>query len=67
MSPKDNVKDGSPLLEKMKSEIIEDTLLWSDMEIGLGKFTSISNDADEFGDFYFELSEYLQDYLKNEN
>lgn len=63
---KDNVKNGSPLLEKMKSAISENIELWSDMEIGLGKFTSTSKDVEEFGNFYFELSEYLQDYLKNE-
>lgn len=32
----ENVKDGSPLLEKMKSAITEDTVLWADMETGLG-------------------------------
>lgn len=63
----DNVKDGSVLLGKMKSAITEDTELWSDMENGLGEFTSATNNAEEFDDFYFELSEYLQNYLKNEN
>lgn len=63
----ENVKDGSPLLEKMKSAITEDTVLWSDMESGLGEFTSATNNAEEFDSFYFELSEHLQNYLKKEN
>ena len=60
----ENVKDGSPLLEKMKSAITEDTVLWSDMESGLGEFTSATNNAEEFDDFYFELNRHLQNYLK---
>ena len=62
-----NVKDGSALLEKMKSAITEDTVLWSDMESGLGEFTAMTDNAEEFDDFYFELSEHLQNYLKVEN
>lgn len=63
----DKVKDESALLGKMKSAITENTELWSDMESGLGEFTSATNNAEEFDDFYFELSEHLQNYLKNEN
>lgn len=63
----ENIKGGSPLLEKMKSAITENTILWSDMESGLGEFTSATNNAEEFDDFYFELSEHLQNYLKEEN
>ena len=63
----ENIKGGSPLLEKMKSAITENTILWSDMESGLGEFTSATNNAEEFDDFYFELSEHLQNYLKVEN
>ena len=63
----ENIKSGSPLLEKMKSAITENTILWSDMESGLGEFTSATNNAEEFDDFYFELSEHLQNYLKEEN
>ena len=62
-----NVKDGSALLEKMKSAITEDTVLWSDMESGLGEFTAVTENAEEFDNFYFELSGHLQNYLKNEN
>lgn len=61
------IKDESALLNKMKLEITEDTVLWSDMEIGLGEFTTITDDTQEFDDFYFELSEHLQHYLKTED
>lgn len=63
----DKVKDESALLGKMKSAITENTDLWSDMESGLGEFTSATNNAEEFDSFYFELSEHLQNYLKKEN
>lgn len=63
----ENVKDGSALLNNMKSAITENTALWSDMESGLGEFTSATDNAEEFDDFYFELSEHLQNYLKEEN
>ncbi len=63
----DKVKDESALLGKMKSAITENTELWSDMESGLGEFTSATNNAEEFDSFYFELSEHLQNYLKKEN
>lgn len=63
----ENIKDGSVLLRKMKSAITEDTELWSDMESGLGEFTSATDNAVEFDNFYFELSEHLQNYLKKEN
>lgn len=62
-----NVKNGSALLDKMKAKITEDTVLWSDMESGLGEFTIATNNAEEFDDFYFELSEHLQNYLKSED
>ena len=63
----ENVKGGSALLSQMKSEITENVELWSDMESGLGKFTSATDNAVEFDSFYFELSEHLQNYLKKEN
>lgn len=63
----DKVKNESALLGKMKSAITENTELWSDMESGLGEFTSATNNAEEFDSFYFELSEHLQNYLKKEN
>ena len=63
----ENVKDGSALLNQMKSEITENVELWSSMESGLGEFTSATNNAVEFDNFYFELSEHLQNYLQKEN
>ena len=51
----------------MQKEITRDTELWADMELGLGKFTSITNNIEAFDAFYFELSEHLRDYLKYEN
>ena len=63
----DNVKDRSILLDKMMSAISENTALWSDMECGLGEFTIITNDTEEFDNFYFELNGHLQNYLKTEN
>lgn len=63
----ENVKEESPLLDKMKLAITKDIALWSDMESGLGKFTKTTDNATEFYDFYFELSELLQKYLKSEN
>lgn len=64
---KENVKEGSELLNKMILQISSDILLWSDMEFALGSFTNATSDAEEFDEFYFELSEHLQQYLKNEN
>ena len=58
---------GSGLLNRMKAEITEDRKLWSDMEERLGAFTDVSNNAEEFYDFYFELNELLQIYLTKEN
>ena len=60
----ENVKDGSHLLEKMKSAITVNTKLWSDMENGLGEFTDETDNAEEFYNFYFELNRLLQNYLK---
>lgn len=62
-----NIKNESTLLVKMKTEITENTILWSDMESGLGKFTSVTDNVEEFDNFYFELSEHLQNYLQKEN
>lgn len=57
---------GSIHLEQLKKDINENTELWSDMEEALGKFTSQIFDANNFDDLYFELSEHLQNHLKNE-
>lgn len=61
----DSSKD-SRLLTLLKESIQSNIELWSDMEEELGKFTSNAETFKEFLDFYFELSEHLQDYLKAE-
>ena len=60
-SPKD-----SRLLSILKQDIKSNIELWSDMEEALGKFTDKAQTLEEFVNFYFELSEHLQDYLKTE-
>ncbi len=64
---KNNITGGSILLNRMKEEINERQELWSDMEECLGAFTASSDNAEDFYDFYFELNEHLQRYLKSEN
>lgn len=59
-------KECSPLLEKMKKSIKEDTKLWSDMEEAFGQFTSEIETEQELEDLYFELSDCLQSYLIEE-
>ena len=56
-----------PLLQKMKEEISSNVELWSDMEIGLGEFTSKIENTADFESFYYELSDLLQRYLKEED
>lgn len=53
----------SPLLNLMREEIKADKVLWSDMEEALGKFTERVDNFEDFRQFYFELSDHLQDYL----
>lgn len=57
---------GSPILQKMQKEIDSQTALWSDMEMGLGQFTESIPNENAFESFYYELSDYLQEYLKKE-
>lgn len=59
-------KKGSILLDKLQNDIDEKKELWSDMEFALGKFTSKISEASKFDDLYYELSDHLQNYLKNE-
>ena len=59
-------KKGSIHLEQLKKDINDNNELWSDMEEALGKFTTQIFDASNFDDLYFELSDHLQNYLKNE-
>lgn len=57
---------GSPLLELMKKDIGVNKKYWSDMEEALGQFTSKIESGQEFVDFYYELSDRLQEYLAKE-
>lgn len=59
-------KEGSFLLDEMKDSISSTTELWSDMEVGLGVFTEAALENEDFVNFYYELSDHLQDYLKQE-
>ena len=59
-------KEGSFLLDEMKDNISSTTELWSDMEVGLGVFTRVALENEDFVNFYYELSDHLQDYLKQE-
>lgn len=59
-------KEGSFLLDEMKDSISSTTELWSDMEVGLGVFTKVALENEDFENFYYELSDHLQDYLKQE-
>ncbi|MDO5525756.1 MAG: AbiH family protein [Prevotella sp.] len=62
----DNTNNGSELLQQLKKDIKEDKELWSDMEEAFGVFTQKIKNIEIFDDFYFELSELLQEYLKSE-
>ena len=59
--------NGSPLLEQMKKEIDADKKFWSDMEEALGVFTSKVKTEEDMDSLHEELSQHLQDYLKNED
>lgn len=63
----ESIDNGSLLLNQMKQEITQKHTLWSDMEERLGSFTVTSNNAEEFENFYFELNEHLQNYLRSES
>lgn len=54
---------GSSLLELMKKDIGANNQYWSDMEEALGQFTSKIESGQEFIEFYYELSDRLQEYL----
>lgn len=54
-------------LGKIIESITEEVELWSDMEVGLGKFTKEVTDSESFEDLYFYLLDKLQEYLKEES
>ena len=52
----------------MKVEITEDRKLWSDMEERLGAFTDVSNNADEFYDFWeYWIKNRFNRFIKKHN
>lgn len=54
-------------LGKIIESITDEVELWSDMEIGLGKFTKEVTDSESFEELYFYLHDKLQEYLKEES
>ena len=64
MTNSDNCGD---MLQLLKNEISDDKELWSDMEIAFGYFTSKIKNPEDFEELFFELNEYLQEYLKIED
>lgn len=58
---------GNTLLQLLKSNITKDTNLWADMEEAFGIFTSYIYSEKDFQNLYFELSDYLREYLKSED
>ena len=62
----ENTDNASPLLQQLKKDINADKLLWSDMEEAFGQFTSKVKTSTDLEDLYFELSDYLQEYLEAE-
>ena len=64
MTNSDNCGD---MLQLLKNEISDDKELWSDMEIAFGHFTSKIKNPEDFEELFFELNEYLQEYLKIED
>lgn len=62
----ENSDNCSNMMQLLKEEINKDKELWSDMEVAFGHLTSNINKAEDFDELYFELNEYLQEYLKVE-
>lgn len=62
----DNSENCSDLMRFLKEEINGDKELWSDMEVAFGHLTSKIENSVDFDDLYFELNDYLQEYLKEE-
>ena len=60
-------KSPNKVVGLLKKEITENIGDWSDMEIALGKFTNKVDSEDEFIEMYFDLSDRLAEYLKQES
>ena len=62
----ENTNDSSKLLQQLKKDINANTEFWSNMEEAFGQFTSQVETAADLEQLYFELSDHLQFYLKEE-
>ena len=62
----ENSDNCSNMMQLLKKEIKKDKELWSDMEVAFGHLTSKIKSAEDLDELYFELNEYLQEYLKSE-
>lgn len=62
----ENSDNCSDMMQLLKEEINKEKELWSDMEVAFGHLTSKIKSAEDFDELYFELNEYLQEYLKSE-
>ena len=58
---------GTPMLELMKSRINANKKFWSDMEFAFGQFTSEVESMENIENLYYELTEQLRTYLRNED
>ncbi len=61
-----NTDNGSSLLQQLKKDIDANNELWSDMEEAFGQFTTKVETNTDLEKLYFELSDCLQSYLKEE-
>lgn len=55
----------SPLIENLKAHLKKERYgQWSDLELGLGKYTEEVDSVEDLEVIYHELDDYLQSYLK---
>lgn len=60
-------QEGSSMLELMKLKINANKKFWSDMELAFGQFTSEIKSLENIENLYYELTEQLRTYLRNED
>jgi|688.fasta_scaffold384190_2 hypothetical protein len=53
-------------IKKLKNSISNNFETWSDLELGLGEYTSNINSLEEFDEVYEDISEKLSEYLLNQ-
>lgn len=56
----------SKLVNRLKHEISEGVVNWSDLELAFGKYTSNLKNLEEFEEVYYDIAENLADYLIEE-